>query len=142
MNPLPTLIDPGRLADDGGRIHGELELAGLGRVAAACMPGTNAVVVVDLQFSRDRQGRRQMHGTVTLQAQLPCARCLQAVDFGWVAHPNVLWVRPGETEENGTCEVVEWSMPVALVTVVEEELLLALPMMVTHEGDCMAGVPS
>ncbi|HET9121866.1 MAG TPA: YceD family protein [Acidiferrobacteraceae bacterium] len=132
MNPLPTFIDPGRLAEDGGCIVGELPLPQLGRIAAECVSGADGAVQVELHFSRDAQGRRRMRGHIGFEAVVPCARCLQAVRFRWIAHPELVWIRRGEAVPEAL-ETAEWSEPVALAWLVEEELLLSLPMMVTHE---------
>lgn len=139
---LPEQIDAIRLADEGGRLRGELSAGGLQRLRELSRSGTLAApVVVDLTFERTRHGVRMMRGTIRTTVEAVCQRCLQPVSIEVTARPFVLLQKVGEETAVGPEEaetlVVEGLLP--LNELAEDELLLAMPMIPMHEeGSCTA----
>lgn len=139
---LPAQIDPIRLADEGVRLHGALPGSGMSRLRELSLPGSHpATVVVDLQFERSAQGVRLMHGTIRTQVEMVCQRCLKPLKTEVVAQPFFALLQAGEAEpEEGEALVVE--APPSLSVLVEDELLLAMPMIPAHaEGECEYASP-
>lgn len=131
-----TIIDPIRLADTEARLNGELPLAGLRRLVEMCLDEQGAVTV-DLQFEHDPSGGlRVMHGRITARAGLLCQRCMERVDVEITSEPRLVLLKPGEREdllEAGDAILIE--KPITLGALVEDELLLEVPMVPMHPTD-------
>src|SRR5437762_7573529 len=128
-----TPIDPIQLADKGARLTGELPLKGMRRLAELCCDEQGAARV-DLQFERDPGGLRVMHGSVDVRVGLICQRCMERFDVELKTRPRVLLLKPGEREdllEGGDAIAIEHPLPLAQL--VEDELLLELPMVPRSE---------
>ncbi len=143
LNSLPVIIDPIRLADEGARLVGDLSLKPMRRLAAVCL-NADARISIDLQFGRSAQKWRQMHGTITAMLQVACQRCLQGLVLELKAEPALILLQPHEREDMmpEEAESMVATKPVALAEIVEDELLLALPMIPMHaEQECAAYSP-
>lgn len=129
----PATVDPILLADQGTRLAGEASLESFVRLAEACLDASGSVMI-DLAFERSAgDGLRIMHGTIRTRVRLTCQRCLEPMDVDLQAEPNLVLLRPGEHPElveSGDARVFE--RPVPLAELVEDELILALPMVPMH----------
>lgn len=138
LNSLPATIDPIRLADEGARLTGSIPVRALRRLAGITIEN-GAEVQVDLQFERTAQGQREMHGRISARVALACQRCLEPLTLDITAAPLLLFARAGEPGAGlpEDTEQVVVSKPLVLSDLVEDELLLALPMVPTHaETEC------
>ncbi len=97
---------------------------------------------MDLQFERVGQGVRQARGTIRTQVEMACGRCLKPLKVEVVAQPLFVLLQAGETEpEEGESLVVTAAL--SLAELVEDELLLAMPMSPGHaEGQCELALPA
>ena len=124
---LPAEIDPFRLADEGRTIEGELPVSQFGRLA-----GLTGAVTVSLHFERLAHGARRMHGRIIASVETPCQRCLEPVRIELRAEPDVL-LKAGEVgNDDSETEVLAVNGPLRLAEYVEDELLLAMPMIPVH----------
>jgi uncharacterized protein len=125
---LPTEIDPLRLADEGRTIEGELPAGQFIR-----LDGLTGAVKVALHFERLAHGARRMHGRIEASVETPCQRCLEPVLLQLRAEPDVL-LKAGDVknEEGSEAEVLAVNGPFNLAEYVEDELLLAMPMIPVH----------
>lgn len=136
---LPELIDPARLAERQARLEGDVPIARLARLHDL-LTDTRGLVNVALSFDLDEQGRRHAVGRVSAALHLRCQRCLEAVDLSVSVETN-LGIVASETEATDLPPerepwVVE-SAPVSLFELLEEEIMLALPLSIAHtEGPC------
>ncbi len=139
---LPVQIDPIRLADEGARLHGMLPGSGLSRLQGLLLAnGQPEQVAVDLCFERTGQGVRRLHGTIRTQVEMACKRCPQPLKVEIVAQPQFVLLEPNEPEPDD-CETLVVDAPLSLAELVEDELLLAMPMSPGHEeGECDAAFP-
>jgi uncharacterized protein len=138
---LPETIDPIQLAEQGARLTGELPLQAMTRLAAACEV-CEGMATADLKFLREPHGLRFLRARIEAKLGLLCQRCLLPMDVIVQSEPVLALFRPGEPQAGVSEEaeplVVEpgWS----LAALVEDELLLAMPMMPRHAaGECEAG---
>ncbi len=135
MSGLPTTIDPVMLADKGARLCGQISVAALPRLAESCRSRVGTVDV-DLEFTRGDGGDvRLMIGHIRVRVRLTCQRCLEDMDYELSARPRVVLLRPGESDEALPPEVDSLTVdkPIALSTLVEDELLLVMPMIPLHD---------
>lgn len=106
------------------------------RLAGLCL-SPEGVATLDLVFEQTAgEGLRIMHGQVRATPRLRCERCLEPMEFALAAEPYLVLVRAGEREdliEAGDARVIEKPLP--LSELVEDELLLALPMVPVHVAD-------
>ena len=140
---LPRTCNPDLLASRAERLRGALPVDGLRRFLRAVERAADPVRV-DLRFQRDESGLTRIGGRLEVPIRLTCQRCLEPFDFRLDATLDLLVVRSeGEAERRGReREVVRLdgdSLP--LLDVIEDELMLALPMHAFHPpGRCSAPV--
>ena len=132
---LPQLIDPRKFADQGIQIDGETSIGNLPRLAEY-RDSNHEMVTVSLQFGRDEDDRRRITGTVNASLAMPCQRCLEPVTYQIEAHVDLVMVWDEEQmkalpEHLDPMMVSEEKMPLA--DLLEEEVLLAMPLVALHE---------
>ncbi len=134
--PWPEFIDPVRSANQGQEISGSYPLVGLDRLAAS-LHQADGEAEFRLCFATSPEGRRVVSGQVSARVSLLCQRCLMPFWFpierdvllGVVADLAAASQLPDELEPlvaEGVVSVRE---------MVEDELLLALPVVATHPLD-------
>lgn len=129
------MIDPVAMADAGGTLSGELPLSECGRIVAEYGPQTGAVSYV-LAFGRDEEGLRYVRGALRADVQVECSRCLAPLRLTLEPHP-VLGIVADEAAAGQLPERYDplvASGPMPLPQLLEEELLLALPLAPVHPG--------
>ncbi|MDF1821795.1 MAG: YceD family protein [Alcanivoracaceae bacterium] len=133
---LPPYLDVRKLADQGATIEGQTTVASLPRLSEF-EDSQDEIVDVRLVFARDREdGARTITGSVSTQLTFPCQRCLAPVTCAVDASVNLemIW---SETQERSLPDsreaflVTQEKMPLA--SLLEEELLLALPLVALHD---------
>ncbi len=138
---LPVHIDPLQLAGKGELLSGELELAGMRRLAPS-LHTTEGAVEVTLEFGMDPERIPYLRGHIRGKLILTCQRCMQAMDFpvnagmtlGLVNSPAEAHALPDHYEP-----LMAGSGPVILSDIIEDELLLCLPLVPKHpESQCPA----
>lgn len=137
---LPRFVDPRKFAQQGINIEGVIHISDLERIAESQVRD-NPEVAVKLQFDVDEQKHRVITGQVSCQVQSLCQRCLEPVllDLDCTLSLGVVWdeeqakqlpvnLDPCILPEDGNTDIYQ---------VVEEELLLAMPMVAYHDHDCI-----
>ena len=141
---LPDHIDPWRAAKSGLSFAGERPLADFPRLLAVGIgqEGESSVrVAYQLDFSRDGAGRPCLDGWVHLRLCVLCQRCLSALWLDLHARPRLVLVRSesaASAVESADYEVlVVTDDSLALLELIEDELLLAIPPFPRHlAGEC------
>ncbi len=131
---LPAIIDPILLAERGTHLTGTLPLSRMARLRQMCLDD-EAEVVVDLHFGYPEGERRaRMAGELRVRLHVTCQRCLERMDLVLTATPQLVFRRPDEPQETYLTEdVVVVDKPLSLSDIVEDELLLAMPMFPKHD---------
>ena len=136
---LPRFCNPDLLASREERLSGALPAGRLQRLLQA-VDHAALPVRVDLEFRQEATGRTSVGGRLEVPVRLTCQRCLESFEINLDATVDVLVVRSeggadgrGEGREvvriEGDC--------LSLVDLIEDELLLALPMYASHPaGHC------
>ncbi|SDU00460.1 YceD family protein [Halopseudomonas salegens] len=132
--PIPEFIDPRRLADRGVTLQGAISADRLPRLLAAVNAVADEVNVV-LNFARDEQGLATLHGHYQAQVEMTCQRCLEGVtlpldsrcEVGFVVSDEAARQLPRHYEP-----VIVDDEKLNLLSLIEEELLLALPAVPMH----------
>ncbi|MEO6698453.1 MAG: YceD family protein, partial [Paraperlucidibaca sp.] len=139
---LPHLIEPGKWADRTAVLDLAVPLARFTRLLDGAL-SNEGEVSVHLAFARDARHLPVLAGRLETMLSLECQRCLQAVNVPLSAQVNVFMLhddadveRLSEAEDFVLADDGELDFPALL----EDELILALPLVASHE-DCEAAVP-
>jgi uncharacterized protein len=141
MSPGPAdQVNAQELASRAALVERTFGLDQLPRVQdAGGLPGTR--VAAGLRFGTD-EGRTTIDVHVTGVAVVPCQRCLRACECALDDSSRVVVVRDDAEEVPGGCEpFVAVPEHLSLAALVEEQVLLALPLVPMHEageGGCSA----
>ncbi len=134
---LPGTIDPIQLAERGAQLTGTLPLKSMPRLAQGSLEGSGDVTV-DLAFER-QEGDKVfiMHGALRLHLRVTCQRCLEAMDLKLEAAPWLILLKSGERLERqeDEADILVADKPLSLSSLVEDELLLSMPMVPMHAPD-------
>ncbi|MDX1451168.1 MAG: YceD family protein [Oleiphilaceae bacterium] len=133
---LPKSIDPFKYADQSKVLEGSLSVHLLDR-AVEMLAGSQGSIAVRLEFGRDEQNIRVLKGTLSTRVALECQRCLEAVEkdihsefaLGIVLSDEQAKHLPKDYEP-----LLVESDKVDLFEVIEEELILSLPMFAYHDA--------
>lgn len=132
---LPVHIDPIRMADTRRLLQGHVVLAEMARLCEALVE-QDGEVEVSLEFGIDEEGIRYMRGHLRADVVLECQRCLEpmrhAIDSSFAL---------GMVRSNSEAEALPShyeplqldGQPVFLRDLIEDELLLTLPIVPRHE---------
>ena len=136
---LPQSINPARLAYQSVRLEGEIPLKLMRRIAAT-VGADEGVVQVGLQFDVDAEGYRTVTGKLEATLQLVCQRCLKPYEHSLEAQVSSAFLADERKVEElpGHLEPVileeDW---LDLATMVEDELILSIPIVPMHnESEC------
>ena len=138
-----ALIDGLRFAREGQRLLGQLPLSSLPRVAEELLETTGSVSYALTGFV-DSNGRPGIVAQTQAQLPLICQRCLNRLDFDLHRHTRFLLVSdeaelPALENEEMDMETVSIEAVKNVADLIEQEVLLALPMVPAHaEGGCAA----
>lgn len=137
--PLPAQIDPFQLADKSASLAGTLDAETLPRLRAAVLSLDGIAATLD--FARDEGQRCVIRGTASARVTLPCQRCLEPVRLTLQTAFHDAVVRD-EAAAEGLPEELEPIIAghsLAPAEVVEDELLLVLPIVPRHEDSAACG---
>jgi uncharacterized protein len=132
---LPESIDLNRAARQCQSLHGRLPLARMHRLAGS-LCGDAGDAEISWDFSLDEEHRIRIDGFIRAEMQLMCQRCLQAMAWKVDAPVRIALLKPGQSDANLPEDVDAQDLPVenpvALLDMVEDELILALPIVAKH----------
>lgn len=139
LESLPERISPLRMARGGESLDGRISVARMSRLRALLVDG-EAQAAVRLRFDSDDAGRARIDGRVTAELLLTCQRCLQPVLVEVSSDLHLALVTSdaaAESVQEPYEPLLLKQEPVSLPALVEDELLLALPIVALHrEGTC------
>jgi len=133
---LPEFIDPLSWAESGHRLQGALRVSDMSRLKASLhSPDGDGEIQVDLQAGVDEQGVRFVRGRIRGVLTVTCQRCLEAMALT-VDSRVALGLVMSHSETDLLPEPYEGLVldrrSIPLMRIVEDELLLALPIVAMH----------
>lgn len=140
---LPDRVAPWQLAHWGQQVRGQVPFAPMPRLAKVLL-NTPGKAEVELVFGCGERGRCYVHGRIEACLQLICQGCLCPMEWPLDIQVRLVLVVT-ETGINGWPEdyepwLVPWEDTASLWRLVEDEVLLALPIAARHPMDeCPAG---
>jgi len=133
--PIPPHVDPRKLADRGVTLQGEIPLESLPRLRAQLAEDGGAVRAL-LEFARDEQRAAVIRGELDVEVRMICQRCLEVVSLPIHGEYDYAVVREesaAQAQPKGYDLLEVGEEPLDLLALVEDELLLALPIVPVHE---------
>jgi uncharacterized protein len=136
-SPMPDFADPWRLCTQGKAFRGSLALADLPRLRPL-LAGPEGEVRFDLAFGRDAQQRAVVSIRVNAVLRLCCQRCMGVVEWPVESASRLALVAGPEEAARlpeGLDPLLVEEPRLALATLVEDELILAVPVAPLHAVD-------
>lgn len=133
---LPEWVAPDQLLAAGGRLQGSVSLARLGRLASYLKDGPPADrdATADLNLTQDPQGRYWLQGRIQARLILRCERCQGQLD--WPIDARIgLYLVASEAAAAELAEDAEYVIAgesLRTHELIEDELILALPLVARH----------
>ncbi len=138
---VPEYVDARKLAQQGALINGELDVATLTRVAEAAA-SNDGKVTVELDFHRDEQNFRVIGGKIEATVSVLCQRCLEPMQISIEGEPSLAIVWSDDQAQalpKHLEPVLQGEDMISLWQIIEDELLLLMPMISFHEeSECSA----
>ena len=139
-NVLPRQVDPRKFAHQGIEISGQLSVEELSRLSPL-LATKKGEVQVNLAFGVDDQGVRYLSGQIDTQVDMICQRCLEPAPQTIQATLNLGMVWSDEDAAHLPKSRDPWVVTegqVDLYEVIEDELMLSLPIVAYHDYMCVA----
>ena len=137
---LPKLVEPRRLAEQRVTLQGQLAIADMPRVAEVAQ-SSETRAQVEFCFFRDEDQRIRVTGHVKGCIDLICQRCLEPVNTEFDQSVELVAVWGDDQSKAVPREFDPWEVgeQANLYELIEDEILLALPVVVMHPpGACQA----
>lgn len=134
-----AVVDSLEFARVGEVLAGSVAIADLARVADVLADGAG-LLQCELRGGRDGEGKPFLDLRIVGSLHLRCQRCLSALPFALDIDSRLMLVAPGDTwpdeelADDGP-DAIEASREQAVLPLIEDEILLALPVAPRHE-DC------
>jgi uncharacterized protein len=140
MSDLPKKIKPLRLVADKAHLEGELLLNQFKRLGDSVI-SCDGVLQASLNFEQDQAGVPLVRGQLKASLQQVCQRCLQPVVLNLEWSMVLAIVTDDKQAAALTADYEPWLITpgvlVSLIDMIEDELILALPIVPMHEeGKC------
>ncbi len=137
LRRLPEFIEPLRLAELGRSLKGRLPLARFRRLAESLHDSDGEDV--ELEFGVDEQGRPRVVGRVCARLEVICQRCLTPMVLPMDLAVRLYLAVADEPDVADGFETLSVSdKPMLLADIVEDELILGLPLVAMHSRDACA----
>jgi len=135
--------DPFAFARAAGLHSGQAALAAMPRLQDR-LAGEAGTVAYVVRGKLDQRQRPLLELEITGNPSLRCSRCLAPLDFALKLQSRVLLMPPGavmpEDDDPESPEWIEAGQELDVLELVEDEILLSLPLAVRHEqGKCSDG---
>jgi uncharacterized protein len=141
---LPKNINPVQLAAQNQQIQGRLSLMQCERLLPVLVENTG-YVDFSLQFMQDDEQRTVVRVNLSVELVLECRRCLKSMTYPVKTSQDLVQV----SDDQAATLLPEYYEPlivnndeVELISLIEDELLLNLPVMPSHSDvECTAALP-
>lgn len=131
---LPKQIDPIQLADNQITLKGELQLSEMVRLREVVIGGPETALI-EFEFGHDPLGYRYLRGFVKARLKVLCQRCNTPMPLALNIEVELSPVRTDEEAEGlpqNYDPLLLTGDTMSLITMVEEEILLSIPLVPKH----------
>jgi uncharacterized protein len=144
-DPFPERVTPRKWCDRNGTINSSIPLGKLLRLSEY-LDDNHGQAVVSLSFDRDASGYCCLTGNVSAQVSMQCQRCLETTA---VVLKSDLDIKVASDEDEGRRIAEETANSLDrleivfseegeldLLSVIEDELIMSLPIVAVHDDQC------
>ena len=134
---FPHYVDARKVFSQKGKFAGELSKEKFNRLQALLVEGYFSVSA-ELHFSIGDRGRKMIEGAVEAQVSVACQRCLKPLELTLVDDIRLALVQDEEAAAKLDGEIEPWieaEYRLDPANIVEEQLLLAMPLAAYHDQD-------
>lgn len=136
---IPDYVDARKIFAQQALIKGTIPVSRLPRFCEL-VAATQGDVQVRMKFDFDESNRRIIEGELDTQAQVLCQRCLEPMEIA--LHDEFrLAVVSSESKSEGLPKSLDpWiceDIKLVLAQVIEEQLILCMPIVSYHDHDCI-----
>ncbi|GAB2197781.1 YceD family protein [Sessilibacter sp. MAH4] len=138
-NSIPRFIDARKLAQKDAVIEGNVIINSLDRLSELAHNQSD-VITVTFAFDIDDHGYIVIQGEIKSEIALTCQRCLEPMIFPIDTSVNIAVVRDQEAAKQLPKSLDPWiveSESADLYELIEEEILLEVPIAPFHEHQCI-----
>lgn len=129
---IPTHIDPFRFADLDNRLSGNVPIAALGRLSQVSNKADGSLQL-HMSFSKADSGLAIMQGNISGKLILVCQRCMEPMGYDVNLKSRFYFSRPGLRHDGiDDADVIVVEDELDLYALIEDEVLLSLPMITMH----------
>jgi len=136
---LPRTIEPLKLIEQRIDLEGTIALSDCERLRDILLD-SEGDISISLQFGRDEEGQRVIKGSLSAEVTMECQRCLQPVKLVVQGKVKLAVAR----HEDAVKALPRYYDPllleapeIELLPLIEQELMLSLPIVATHpENEC------
>lgn len=133
-----VVLNPLDFARDGRFKMGRIAVAKLLRLADSLVDNAGELQC-ELRGEKDQQGDSFLSLKVSGTLRLLCQRCLEPMQYSLAVETRLRLIPPGaewpkDELEDDSADAIEAEPEMALLPLIEEEVLLALPIAPTHES--------
>lgn len=136
---LPPFLDLAHALRQESKLSGHIPVKSMPRLASALI-SDQGEALIELHVAPDLSRRVVVSGSIQALLQMTCQRCLESAGIAVQASPRLAWVKSDADLEALPPEydpLVSSDGRVTVVELVEDELLLALPLVPKHpDGAC------
>ncbi len=135
--PLPTTLDVRKAAAREVSVSGSVPVAKLERLQGALASEAGSIEA-RCEFGRDEENRSIVTLTVTAELEIPCQRCLEKMPVSVAAVNRLAIVGSDDSAKQLPGSLDPWIVEAEqgdLWTLVEDELILELPVVAYHDTD-------
>ena len=135
--PLPTTLDVRKAAARGVTVRGALVLSEMARLQEV-LASSEGVVEAEIAFARDEENRFIATVSVTAEVEVNCQRCLESMALTVQSENRLAIARDLELASQLPSRYEPWVVETEqgdLWALVEDELILSLPIVSLHESE-------
>ncbi len=140
MSKSTLLIDNVAFAKSREQLEGQLTLEQSPRLAELTNveAHTKDTIHYDLQGELDNLGRPHLNLLIQAELTVTCQRCLEpmALNLSRQYHYLITDVESDDPEDNDDIDFQEPSLSMDVIQLIEDEIIMALPIAPTHEQSC------
>ena len=136
---LPKAVDPRKFAQQQIDLKGFIQASELERLTEG-LDDQEGMVQVDMQFRVDEERNKVIEGGARCDLVVPCQRCLQPMTISVEAEFSLAVVWDEDAAKNlprRLDPLIAGEGQMDLYQAIEDELLLAMPMVSYHEEPCI-----
>jgi len=143
MSTHPLFIDNIAFAKKNERLTGSLTLANCPRLSELAQANSSknpAEVVIDyvLEGKTDSVGQHLLYLSLTTNLTTTCQRCLSPMPLKLKLNYNYMIadIDADDVEDSDDVDLQEPSQTMDLIALIEDEIIMAMPIAPIHEEDC------